>query len=57
MTELKTLLDANHYFTKPEEKQRASQILRTLEGMNIWDARELLRHCSEVLELSEIHYK
>lgn len=57
MTELENLLNAGGYFGKADEKQRASQVLRAVEGLSIWDARELLRYCAEVLELLEIHYK
>lgn len=57
MTELEKLVDAGGYFSTEAEKKAASQILRALEGLRIWDAKELLRHCAEVLEMSEIHYK
>ena len=37
-------------------KKRTSQILTALEGMSIWEARELLQACSSVLEQIEISY-
>ena len=37
-------------------KERAAQILRAVEGMSIWTARELLKACSSVLEQTEISY-
>ena len=57
MTELEKLVDAGGYFSTEAEKKAASQILMALEGLRIWDAKELLRHCAEVLEMTEIHYK
>lgn len=39
-----------------KHKERASQILRAVESMSIWEARELLQACSEVLEQTEISY-
>lgn len=55
MTELEKLVEEGGYFSTEAEKRAASQILKAVEGMNIWDARELLRHCAKVLYLMEIH--
>ena len=57
MTELEKLLDGGSRFRTEEDKKRASQILKTVEGMRIWEARELLENCAVVLQLLEIHYK
>lgn len=57
ITELEKLVDAGGYFSTEAEKKAASQILRALEGLRIWDAKELLGHCAKVLDLMEIHYK
>lgn len=57
MTELKKLLDSGNRFRTEEDKERASQILKVVEGMRVWEARELLEKCAGVLELTEIHYK
>lgn len=37
-----------------KHKEKASQILRAVEGMSIWEARELLQACSSVLERTKI---
>lgn len=57
MTELEKLLDDGNSFRTTEDKERASQILKAVEGMRIWEARELLERCMGALELTEIHYK
>ena len=57
MTELTKLLDARDRFKTEDEKQRASQILRAVEGMRIWEAKELLEKCEGVLFMTEVHYR
>lgn len=56
MTELERLLDGGSRFRTEEDKKRASQILKAVEGLRVWEARELLEKCAEVLQLTEIHY-
>ena len=57
MAELEKLLNEENHFYEEEDKKRASQILKALEGLSVWKARELLEKCTEVLALVEIHYK
>lgn len=40
-----------------DEKRRALQILKALEGLTIHKAQELLDGCREAVTLTEIHYK
>ena len=54
MTELDKLLDG---FGDGEDKKRASQVLKSLEGLSIWEARALLDGCAKALEWMEIHYR
>lgn len=35
---------------RPENRERASQILNEVEGMSIWEARELLGVCADILD-------
>lgn len=42
---------------REKDRERASQILNAVEGMGIWEARELLGACSDVLEALTISYK
>ena len=56
MTELENLPYVDEYFYSAEDKKRASQVLRALEGLSIWKARDLLDRCARALELMEIHY-
>lgn len=37
-------------------RDRASQILNAVEGMCIWEARELLGACADILESLTISY-
>lgn len=54
MTDLELILDR---FCDPKNKQRASKILRAVEGLGIWEAKELLESCIEWLNATKIHYK
>ena len=54
---MEKLLDKENLFYNVEDKQKASQILRALEGLSVWKAKELLEKCAGVLDLTEIHYK
>lgn len=56
MAELEKLLDKQTHLRNEEDKKRASQILRAVEGLSIWEARELLEKCKTVFELMEVHY-
>lgn len=40
-----------------KNRARASQILSAVEGMGIWEARELLGVCSDILESLTVSYK
>lgn len=40
-----------------DEKRRASQILKAVEGLTIHKAQELLNGCREAITLTEIRYK
>lgn len=55
--DLKSLLDDKFSFDNTEEKERASQMLKVLDGLSIWKAKELLDGCAKALEWIEIHYK
>lgn len=57
LTELLKLLNSGNRFRTEEDKKRASQILKAVEGLSIWEARELLENCATVLQLLEIHYR
>lgn len=39
------------------DRERASQILNAVEGMSIWEARELLQRCIGSFELMDIRYR
>lgn len=42
---------------KKEDRERASQILDAIEGMSIWEARELLERCIGALQLLDVRYR
>ena len=42
---------------KAEKKERASQILGAVEGLRIWEARELLEHCIGALQRLDVSYR
>ncbi len=52
------LLDKIQKHMRPNtnSRERASQILSALEGMSIWDAKELLNMCCEAIMLLDVHY-
>lgn len=56
MAELEKLLDEQTRLHDEEDKKRAFQILKAVEGLSIWKARELLEKCIGILELTEVHY-
>lgn len=39
-----------------KERKRASQILAALEGLSVWEARELLEDCQSSIELLKVSY-
>jgi len=39
------------------DREKASQILDAVEGMSIWEARELLKRCIGALQLLDIRYR
>lgn len=39
------------------DRKRASQIFSAVEGMSIWEAKELLQRCISSFELLDIRYK
>lgn len=55
--EMEKLLDRGNRFRTAGDKERASHILKAVEGLSIWEARELLEKCAAVLQLLEIRYK
>lgn len=42
---------------KKVDREKAAQILETVEGMSIWAARELLECCIGALQLLDISYR
>lgn len=42
---------------KEKDRDRASQILDAVEGVSIWEARELLEHCIGALQLLDVRYR
>jgi len=42
--------------TKGNERGRASRILEAVEGMSVWEARELLKTCGDALLMTDVHY-
>lgn len=55
MEQLNLLLKDDRIHDK--NRDRASQILKAVEGMDIWEARELLGVCADVLEMLTISYR
>lgn len=53
--QLNRLLESGQIHSK--NRERASQILNAVEGMEIWEARELLGLCANVLELLTVSYR
>ncbi len=42
---------------KKANRERASQILEAIEGLRIWEARELLENCIGALQRLDVCYK
>jgi len=42
---------------KEKDRDKASQILDAVEGMSIWEAKELLEHCIGALQLLDVCYR
>lgn len=42
---------------KGANRERASQILEAVEGLRIWEARELLENCIGALQRLEVCYR
>lgn len=53
MTDIRNMLKL---CTGEDEKRRALQILKAVEGLTIHEAQELLNGCREAITLAEIHY-
>ncbi len=57
--DLESLLDkAGHgqMICLSKHREKASQILKAVEGLSIWEARELLQACGAALVRTEISY-
>lgn len=57
MLDIEEVLRSSERCRMAEEKERTSQIFKVLEGMKIWEAKELLKECCDALDFTEIHYK
>ena len=42
---------------KEADRERASQILEAIEGLRIWEARELLENCIGALQRLDVCYR
>ncbi len=42
---------------KETDRERASQILEAIEGLRIWEARELLENCIGALQRLDVCYR
>lgn len=54
--DVETLSNSKEWYSINKNKERATQILKAVEGMKIWEAKDLLEECIGTLNMVRVSY-